>query len=59
MTAHFDALLVQAPLAALGLGLGMAILWGLPPFFLARHRGIEAAIAFHWIQDVARFLAGF
>ena len=56
---HFDALLQQAPLVALGMGAVMAVLWGLPPFFLARRRGLEAAVAFHWIQDVARFLAGF
>ena len=56
---HFNALFAQAPFVALGMGLVMAIFWGLPPFFLARRRGLEAAIAFHWIQDVARFLAGF
>lgn len=57
--AHFDALLAEAPLVALGMGLVMGIFWGLPPYFLARRRSLEAAIAFHWIQDVARFLAGF
>jgi hypothetical protein len=57
--AHFDALFVQAPLAALGMGLALTLIWGLPPFLLARRRGLESAIAFHWIQDVARFLAGF
>jgi hypothetical protein len=56
---HFDALFVQSPLAALGIGLGMTLIWGLPSFFLARRRGLESAIAFHWIQDVARFVAGF
>jgi len=56
---HFDALFVQAPLVALGMGLVIAIVWGLPPTILAKYRGMEAAIAFHWIQDVARFLAGF
>lgn len=56
---HFDALLQQAPLVALGMGVVMAVFWGLPPFFLARRRGLEAAVAFHWIQDVARFLTGF
>jgi hypothetical protein len=39
--------------------IALTLIWGLPPFFLARRRGLEAAIAFHWIQDVARFLAGF
>lgn len=57
--AHFDALLAEAPLAALGMGLVMGVIWGLPPFFLARRRSLEAAMAFHWIQDAARFLAGF
>jgi hypothetical protein len=55
---HFDALFVQAPLAALGMGLAMSLLWGLPLFFLARRRGLEAAVAFHWVQDAARFAAG-
>jgi hypothetical protein len=56
---HFDALFVQSPLVALGMGLVMALIWGLPPFFLARHRGLESAISFHWVQDVGRFFAGF
>ncbi|MBN1370418.1 MAG: hypothetical protein JW987_00545 [Anaerolineaceae bacterium] len=56
---HFDALLAEAPLVALGMGLVMSLLWGLPLYFLARRRGLEAAMAFHWIQDVARFVAGF
>lgn len=56
---HFDALFVRSPLVALGMGSVMAIVWGLPPTLLAKHRGMEAAVAFHWIQDVARFLAGF
>lgn len=56
---HFDDLFLQAPLVALGMGLVMAILWGLPPTILALRRDIESAISFHWIQDAARFLAGF
>ncbi len=56
---HFDELFVQAPLAALGMGAAMALLWGLPSVILARWRGLESAIAFHWVQDAARFLAGF
>ena len=46
---HFDTLFVQSPLTALGMGLVMALIWGLPPFLLARRRGLESAIAFHWI----------
>lgn len=57
--AHLDALLAESPLVALGMGLVMSIVWGLLPFFLARRRSLEAAIAFHWIQDAARFWAGF
>ena len=57
--AHFDELFVQSPLIAIGMGLVLALIWGLPPTWLAKHRGMEAAIAFHWIQDVARFLTGF
>lgn len=56
---HYDALFVQSPLSALGIGLVVLIVWGLPPTLLARYKGLEAAIAFHWIQDVTRFLAGF
>lgn len=57
--AHFDDLFMQSPLAALGMGLVVMILWGLPETLLARFRGLEGAVAFHWIQDAARFLAGF
>ena len=57
--AHFDVLLIEAPLMGLGMGLVMGIIWGLPLYFLARHRGLESAIAFHWIQDALRFLTGF
>jgi hypothetical protein len=56
---HFDDLWLQAPFTALGMGLVMALIWGLPPTILALRRDLESAIAFHWIQDVARFLAGF
>lgn len=56
---HFDDLFLQSPLAALGMGAVLALFWGLPPLLLARRRGFESAVAFHWIQDVARFLAGF
>jgi hypothetical protein len=56
---HFDDLFLQSPLAALGMGVVLALVWGLPPLLLARRRGFESAVAFHWIQDVARFLAGF
>ncbi len=56
---HFDDLFLQSPLMALGMGAALALLWGLPPLLLARQRGLEAAMAFHWIQDAARFLAGF
>lgn len=56
---HFDDLLAQAPLTALGIGTVMAVIWGLPPVLLAKKRGLESAICFHWLQDAARFLAGF
>jgi hypothetical protein len=56
---HFDDLFLQAPLIALGYGLVLALVWGLPPTLLALRRGLESAVAFHWVQDVARFVAGF
>lgn len=57
--AHFDALLIQAPFVALGMGLVLAVVWGLPAYFLALRSGLESAMAFHWLQDAVRFLAGF
>ena len=56
---HFDDLWLQAPLVALGMGTVMALLWGVPPTILVLRRDLESAIAFHWIQDALRFLAGF
>jgi hypothetical protein len=56
---HYDELFVQAPLVALGMGLAVLVLWGLPLTYLILRRGLEPAIAFHWIQDVARFVSGF
>jgi hypothetical protein len=56
---HFDDLWLQSPLTALGMGLVMALVWGLPPTILALRRDLESAVAFHWIQDAARFLTGF
>ena len=56
---HFDDLFLQSPLAALGMGAVLAIFWGLPPLLLARRRGLDSAVAFHWVQDFAHFLAGF
>lgn len=57
--AHFSDLFVEAPLVGLGMGLGIGLIWGLPPLLLARKRGLEAAISFHWMVDAVRFLTGF
>lgn len=57
--AHFDDLFLQSPLTALGMGAVLALVWGVPEILLARRRGLESAVAFHWIQDVARFVTGF
>lgn len=57
--AHFDDLFVHAPLTALAMGAVLALFWGLPPLVLARRRGLESAVAFHWLQDAARFVVGF
>ncbi|HBY09321.1 MAG TPA: hypothetical protein DEH22_16650 [Chloroflexi bacterium] len=57
--AHFSDLLLDAPLIALGMGTAMAVIWGLPLTILALRRDIDSAIAFHWVQDLVRFLAGF
>lgn len=55
---HFDDLFLQSPLRAVGMGAVLALFWGLPPLILTRRRGLESAIAFHWLQDVVRFAAG-
>ena len=57
--AHFDDLFLQSPVTALGMGAVLALFWGVPPLILARRRGLESAIAFHWLQDAVRFLVGF
>ncbi len=57
--AHFSDEFVDSPLLALTVGMAIAVVWGLPPYILARHKGLEGAISFHWLQDAARFLAGF
>ena len=56
---HFDDLWLEEPLVALGMGLVMTLVWGVPPTILALRRDLESAVAFHWIQDAARFLIGF
>ncbi len=56
---HFDDLWLTAPWMAAGMGVVLALLWGLPPTLLALRRDLESAIAFHWVQDAARFWAGF
>ena len=56
---HFDDLWLEEPLVALGMGLVMALVWGVPPTILALRRDLESVVAFHWIQDAARFLTGF
>ena len=56
---HFDDLWLEEQLVALGMGLVMALVWGVPPTILALRRDLESAVAFHWIQDAARFLTGF
>lgn len=57
--AHFDDLFLQAPLMVLGMGLVMAVVWGLPMTILALRRDLESAVVVHWLQDFARFWAGF
>ena len=38
---HFDELFVQSPLIAIGMGLVMALIWGVPLTLMAKHRGME------------------
>ena len=56
---HYDELFVQAPLVAIGMGLAVLVLWGLPLTYLILRRGLAASITFHWIQDIARFVSAF
>jgi hypothetical protein len=56
--AHLDDLFITQPLAALGMGAVMALIWGVPLTFLALRRDLESSIGFHWIQDTLRFFAG-
>lgn len=56
---HYDDLFLQAPLVALGMGLALAVIWGLPLTLLALRRDLDSAMAFHWLQDATRFLAGY
>lgn len=56
---HFTELFMDAPWLALGMGTATALIWGLPLTILALRRDLESAIAFHWVQDLFRFIAGF
>ncbi|WP_322488653.1 CPBP family intramembrane glutamic endopeptidase [Chloroflexus sp.] len=57
--AHVDDLWLSAPLIGFVMGGALALVWGVPALLLARRYGLEAAIAFHWMQDAVRFIAGF
>lgn len=55
---HFSELFVQAPIAALGMGALLGLVWGVPLTILACRRDLESAIGFHWTQDALRFWGG-
>jgi hypothetical protein len=57
--AHFSDEFVTQPLTALGIGLVMGAIWGIPLTVLALRRDLESAIGFHWMQDAIRFWFGF
>jgi hypothetical protein len=57
--ANFNDLFIEAPLVAMEMEISTAVIWGLPLTILTLRRDIDSAIAYHWIQDVARFLVGF
>lgn len=57
--AHFSDEFLTQPLATLAMGAVMAVLWGLPLTFLALRRDLDSSVGFHWMQDFARFWAGF
>ena len=57
--AHFDNLFRDNLPFALAYGAAVGLIWGLPMTILAVRRDLESAIAFHWMQDFVRFVAGF
>ncbi|WP_322495535.1 hypothetical protein [Chloroflexus sp.] len=57
--AHVDDRWLSAPLIGFVMGGTLALVWGVPALLLACRYGLEAAIAFHWMQDAVRFIAGF
>ncbi len=56
--AHNGELLLTQPLAYLGFGAVLAVVWGVPLTVLALRRDLESAAGFHWAQDAVRFMGG-
>lgn len=57
--AHFSDEFLTQPLFALVMGSLLALIWGLPMTYLALRRDLDSSVGFHWMQDFARFWAGF
>ncbi|HEX6383597.1 MAG TPA: hypothetical protein VF177_02900 [Anaerolineae bacterium] len=56
---HFGDEFLTQPLATLVMGGAMGLIWGLPMTLLAIRRDLDSSVGFHWMQDFARFWAGF
>lgn len=57
--AHFNSEFLTQPLATLVMGGVMGLIWGVPLTVLALRRDLDSSVGFHWMQDFARFWAGF
>jgi hypothetical protein len=56
---HLPDLFLENPLMGVAMLLATSLLFGLPMAVLQIKKSLEAAIAFHWLIDFARFLFGF
>jgi hypothetical protein len=56
---HLPELFLANPVMGLAMLAATSLLFGLPMAFLQVRRSLEAAIAFHWFIDFARFLFGY
>jgi hypothetical protein len=56
---HLPDLFLENPLMGVAMLFATSLLFGLPMAVLQIKKNLEAAIAFHWLIDFARFLFGF
>ena len=56
---HLPDLFLENPMMGLAMLVATSLLFGLPMAVLQIKKNLEAAVAFHWLIDFARFLFGF